>query len=490
MSYIKLKVRSGGIYLGQEKERGIIGQKEGQRMDRDLSPHPEDNSQKVLPLVRDSSIKGLFSYLMGETKKINAIKKSQKSLIKKLNATLDLMVQASALQKITEPYITTFFERRDAHTRNFISPSSVSLYKYSILEAEETIRNLRKPLKDIMMSSLSSLADIHSFFKKHEIKSTEPGYEKLREYILKYLQQYSGDSKCEESKKIIKEWSKILRERSVNKKDYNDLQSNIQVLFKKKNTASSRKVPEYNKLTEKLISEESLQESGEEKHIINELKKIIDKKTENEKQYNDLKPSIETILKKHFRKIIPINQKITDGFFTALKKIIDEKPISSKVPILIEKICILYNKDPDFANQIKELEKFQFSSFTNLGQTKAWIDKKYYPIVRGTPAYIACVDFDIYLSEEAFTENQSSDHFNWEEVIQKLRNGPNIARWGEGGIVLIDYNGLDEMGCPYSEKEQMFVEIKALRSAGLKIKKYDWEIEKEDKTQKRKGKKH
>ena len=463
MSYIKLEVRSGGIYLGQEKERGIIGQKEGQRMDRDLSPHPEDNSQKVLSLVRDSSIKGLFSYLMGETKKVNAIKNSQKSLIKKLNATLDLMVQASALQKITEPYITTFFERRDAHTRNFISPSSVSLYKYSILEAEETIRNLRKPLKDIMMSSLSSLADIHSFFKKHEIKSTEPGYEKLREYILKYLQQYSDDSKCEESKKIIKEWSKILKEKSLNKKYYGNLKLNMQVLLKR-NTIKL-KAPEYGKLEGDLVSkwEKRLQESEEGKHIINELKKIIDKKEENEKKYDDLKPSIEKILKKHFRKIIPINQKITDGFFTALKKIIDEKPISSKVPILIEKICSLYNKDPDFANQIKELEKFQFSSFTNLGQTKAWIDKKYYPIVRGTPAYIACVDFDVYLSEEAFMKNQSSNHFNWKRVIQKFRNGPNIARWGEGGIVLIDYNGLDEMGCPYSGKDQMFVEVKALR---------------------------
>ena len=143
MSYIKLRVRSGGIYLGQEKEWGIIGQKEGQRIDRDLNFHPEDRSQKVLHLVKPSSIKGLFSYLMGETKKINTIENSEEPSIKKLNDTLDCIVQASFYKKITEPYITTFFERRDIHTKNIKTEPTVNLSLHSFATADSTIKLLK-----------------------------------------------------------------------------------------------------------------------------------------------------------------------------------------------------------------------------------------------------------------------------------------------------------------------------------------------------------
>jgi len=120
--------------------------------------------------------------------------------------------------------------------------------------------------------------------------------------------------------------------------------------------------------------------------------------------------------------------------------------------------------------------------------TKQWLDKNYHSIVRGTPAYIACVDFDVYLSESKFIQNSNSDLFSWEELVNKFKNGPNIARWGEGGVVFIDYSGLDEMGCPYDEKDKMFIEIGSLRHAGLKIKKYNWEQEKDtDKQNKKKN---
>ena len=48
------------------------------------------------------------------------------------------------------------------------------------------------------------------------------------------------------------------------------------------------------------------------------------------------------------------------------------------------------------------------------------------------------------------------------------------------------------MSCPHDTKDQMFVEISALRKAGLKIKKYDWEPEKTSnmKNKKTKGRKH
>ena len=395
MSYIKLEVRSGGIYIKQKKDF--------QEIKLNLTPHPEDSSQKVLLLVQDSSIKGLFSYLIGETGKINEIEDSQETSIKKLNLTLNKIVQSSVYKKVSEPYVTTFFERRDVHKKNFISPPSISLYKYSISEAEQTIKNLEKPLKNIMTDPISSLSDVYSFFKKHEIKSTESEYEKLREYILKHLKKYSNDSNCEKTKNIIKEWKKVWEEKFLNKKNYSNLKSNMQV-----------------------------------------------------------------ILKKHFCRIMPDNQKIIKGFLTALDKIIDQKPISSKVPVLIEEIYNLYNKNIAFSKEIKSWNSFQFSSFTNLRQTKAWVDKKYHPIVRGAPAYIACVDFDVYLSKSAFEESEESDYFNWDDIIKKLQNGPNIARWGEGGIVLIDYKGLDEMSCPHEHSDKIFVEIKALRRGRLK----------------------
>lgn len=477
MSYIKLQIRSGGIYIRQNKDY--------QPIDLDLIPHPAEPEQKVLPIVRDSAIKGLFSYLIGETKKIKKIEDSSESSIKKLNLTLDRIVEVSGYKKQSEPHVTVFFERRDVHTKNIISPSSISLQNYSIKEAESTIRLLEKPITNIMGQSLSSLSDIHSFFKKDEIKSIEENYEKLRKYILKHLQKYLDGNVSEESKKIIKGWKKVLQEKSLNKKGYGSLKLNMQVLLKK-NTAKF-KVPEYDNLKGDFISklEEKLQESEEGTHIINELKKIIDKKTENENKYNDLKPSVKKILEINFHKTF-VNRKVINGFLTALNKIIDEKPISSKVPVLIDEICRLYDEDSDFAKKIKGLGNFQFSSFTNLGQTKAWIHKQYYPVVRGAPAYIACVDFDVYLSESNFKENNNSELFSWEEIVNKLKAGPNIARWGEGGVVFVDYSGLDEMGSGYDQEDQMFIDIKSLRHAGMKIKKYNWETTEDEKKQPKK----
>ena len=66
MSYIKLEVRSGGIYIRTKK---ISKNSTWVDIKNDLASHPKDNQQKVLSLIRDSSIKGLFSYLIGETKK-------------------------------------------------------------------------------------------------------------------------------------------------------------------------------------------------------------------------------------------------------------------------------------------------------------------------------------------------------------------------------------------------------------------------------------
>ena len=464
MSYIKLQVRAGGIYIRQTKDFLPI--------DLNLISHPENSNQKVLSLVRDSSIKGLFSYLMGETKKIKEIENSSESSIKKLDLTLDKIVETLAYKKRSEPHITVFFERRDVHTKNIISPSSISLQNYSIDQAESTIRHLEKPLKNIIQDSPVSLVEIHSFFKQSLIKPEESDYKKGMEYILNHLEIYYKNNNNEEAKKtesLIKTWKEILKENELNKKEYNALK------------LDKVKVPEYNKLEtdliDKLKQNQNFKKSEQKNHFIEKLNKIIDKKTENKEKFEDLKPAIKQILENHFNKKFK-NKKVIDGLIIALKKIIDEKPISSKVIKLIEEIYKLVDTDPAFADKIQKLKKFQFSSFTNLGQTKAWVDPKHYPVVRGTPAYIACVDFDVYLSDSNFVENNNSELFSWEEIVNKLVSGPNIARWGEGGVVFIDYSGLNEMGCPYNKKDQMFVEIQALRKAGLKIKKYDWEQEK------------
>lgn len=362
MSYIKLQVRSGGIYIRQKKDF--------QPIELNLITLPEDNNQKVLPLVRDSSIKGLFSYLMGETKKINAIENSKGPSIKKLNTTLDCMVQTSALQKRTEPYITTFFERRDVHTRNFKFVPNIDLFQNNFETANPTIKLLKQPLERLFQTE--SLGKINKQIKESKITS-----------------------------KDIK---------------YTDL-----------------KAPNCNDIPDTKLGKN---------------------------------------IKEYFNKMYK-----------------NSKPIYQKTIALINEINSCCKKVSGFRESFEQFkESGLFSVFTTgvSSNTRHWIDKNYHIIVRGAPTYIACVDFDIYLSEKVFTESQSSNHFNWEEIIQKLRNGPNIARWGEGGIVLIDYNGLDEMGCPYDEKDQMFIEIKALRSSGIKIKKYDWEIEKEAKEKKTK----
>ena len=372
MSYIKLKVRSGGIYIKQKKDF--------QPIDLHLIPHPEYKNQKVLSLVRDSSLKGLFSYLIGETKKVTEIENSSESLVQKLNVTLNKMVKASAYKKVSDPHVTIFFERKDTHKNKskFKTAPSVNLYQHTFKTADPTIQILEKPLKNILQSRCTSLGDIHNIFKKHVIKSDE------------------------------------------------------------------------------------------------------------QKKYAQLKDDIEKII--HKLEKIPRSQ-LKIGINTALDRVRDEKPISTKVINLIKEICSLCPENKDFFEKIKNSNYGKFSIFTDLKNTKHWVNTSYHSIVRGEPSFIACVDFDIYLSEEVFKENQNSTHFNWEEVMNKIKKGSSIARWGEGGVVFIDYSGLDEMGCPYNKKDKIFIEIDFLRKAGLKIKKYDWEEEK-DKTSKEESRKH
>ena len=362
MSYIKLKVISGGIYIKTEK---LSPKSNFLNVNMDFNPHPENQNQKVLSLVRDSSIKGLFSYFMGETKKLKDIQKSSDTSVQKLNSTLDSVLQSVSYKKISEPHITIFFERKDSCNKRsqFKTNPKINLYQHNFETADPTIKLLRAPLENIMKNPPQSLEDIHYFFETHVINNKK------------------------------------------NEIEYNKIKSN------KKNLNLSN-IPE---------------------------------------------------------------SKLKQGIKTAIQRIEDNKPISSKIIQLINEICILCEKNKDFYNKIKNSEYGKFSVFTDLSNTKQWVDKEYHSIVRGAPAFIAQVDFDIYLSQGAFEEkSKNSNSLDWDELVDKIKAGPNIARWGEGGVVLLEYH-LDAMGQGYDTKDQMFVEIKALRHAGMNIKKYDWE---------------
>ena len=332
MSYIKLQVRSGGIYIRQKKDF--------QPIELNLITHPEDNSQKVLSLVRGSSIKGLFSYLMGETGRLSynektqstkkeytkreTIENSQDYEIKKLNATLNKMVDLSSYKKRSEPHISVFFERKDTHTKesSFITFPSINLYQHTFKTADPTIKLLEKPLNNILESNPQSLGKIHTFFNEHKHNKQTQEYEELKKQA---------------------------------------------------------------------------------KKTVNNLENIPD-------------------------------SKLKQGIKTALKRIEDEKPISSQVITLVEEICNLCSRNTDFRQEIKDSSYGKFSVFTDLSNTKQWVNTRFHSIVRGAPAYIACVDFDVYLSESNFTESNNPQVFSWEEIVDKLKAGPNIARWGEGGI--------------------------------------------------------
>ena len=158
MSYIKLKVRSGGIYIRQKKDYGTI--------DLDLTPHSQDSSQKVLSLVRESSIKGLFSYLMGETKKLKDIEESTDSSVQKFNSTLKTILQTVAYKKKSEPHITTFFERRDVHIEDskVKYEPNVNLEQHTIQTGSLIIKLLEKPLEKLFKTN--SLGKINEIIKK------------------------------------------------------------------------------------------------------------------------------------------------------------------------------------------------------------------------------------------------------------------------------------------------------------------------------------
>ena len=168
-----------------------------------------------------------------------------------------------------------------------------------------------------------------------------------------------------------------------------------------------------------------------------------------------------------------------------MKQTQKQKPIYKKTLDLITETNKLCLEDKNFKRQLEQAIPAKFSIFEMPQQTKHWVETKYHAVVRGKPAFIACVDFNIYLSESALEDQRdSSKHWAWNKLVEKLRQGPNLARWGEGGVAFVSYEGLDEMGRGYEIKDDIFVEIKDLRRAGMKIKKYDWEKDNESKAKK------
>ncbi len=334
MSYIQLKVRSGGIYIKQNKDFNPVN--------LNLSDHPTDKNQKVLPLVRSSSLKGLFAYLMGETQKIKKIENSTDISIQKLNTTLDIMVQASACKKVSELYVTTFFERRDVHTKNFKADPNVNLHQHTFETANPTIKLFKQPLRNIFETN--SLGTVNEGISESKVEKKDSEYDDLK----------NPRSEAIPNTKLGKE---------------------MKIYFKK------------------------MQQKG--------------------------------------------------------------TPIYKKTMGIIDEVNSLCLKDSKFGQNFTNFNQNQFSSFACPKFTKFWVDKKYHKIVRGKPAFIACVDFNVYFAQSAFEDQQDlSKHWAWDELIEKLRQGPNLARWGEGGVAFVSYEGLDEMGRGYEIKDDIFVQIK------------------------------
>lgn len=87
------------------------------------------------------------------------------------------------------------------------------------------------------------------------------------------------------------------------------------------------------------------------------------------------------------------------------------------------KICLKDNKIP-----LTALKSSKWSCFdTSLDQSRHWINQNLGMHVRGAPAYLLNLDFDLYF------ENLTSSQY------QRLLNGPRMAYWGEGGVAKLSF---------------------------------------------------
>lgn len=106
----------------------------------------------------------------------------------------------------------------------------------------------------------------------------------------------------------------------------------------------------------------------------------------------------------------------------------------------------------------------RWSCFTSSGpQTRNWKDDKkinYYS--RGAPGKLIKASFDIWI--EDVSEGQ----------LERFLNGPTIAPVGESGIAILDVTGETP---PKVVSDDIFVTLRQLRGAGVKLRKRMWEYD-------------
>jgi hypothetical protein len=120
-----------------------------------------------------------------------------------------------------------------------------------------------------------------------------------------------------------------------------------------------------------------------------------------------------------------INDKI-DYFLQAKKEQSLVNITSNQVPFYPEYVALIKSIKSGLKNNLFPLtfiKEAAWSCFdTSLEHSKNWIDSNLRMHVRGAPAYLLNLDFDLYF--ENLTDSQ----------YQRLLSGPRMAYWGEGGV--------------------------------------------------------
>jgi hypothetical protein len=168
------------------------------------------------------------------------------------------------------------------------------------------------------------------------------------------------------------------------------------------------------------------------------------------------------------------NQFKNTGIITTINKILDEingydyEGAPNKILF-----CSLYVKfvnsihdrasqDKEFLESLENCKSLKWSCITSPEHTRHWLQDDYNTYVRGTIGYLINIDFSTYV------ENPS------EQIVDRISKGPLIARWGESGVVEVDYHSTH----PYIDDKDTLVNyttVNELRRAGIKITKQTWE---------------
>lgn len=147
--------------------------------------------------------------------------------------------------------------------------------------------------------------------------------------------------------------------------------------------------------------------------------------------------------------------KMSEKIVEYLKQVKEDR--SKYLPTLVRLISQVESDlttDEEFLKKFKAQKASKFSAFTAPDQERHWVKSEVSEIAEGAPESVACVDFDIYIKNPS------------EEAIERFINGPQVASWGEGGVVSVEYH-LDSMTPPelYSGSDEIIIEVGMVRKA-------------------------